>query len=360
MRVANVVLHCCSRAHKQAWGLMEKGVEMHLCTERPLGNFGWRDYESCALIYSGHLNGHRPEISQIETTIKMLSSHVDLFHVHNEPDWIVEVVKQNTDKPVVYDIHDMVSQRTHEVDEWERRALEACDAIVVPSRDYQEVLLKRGITKPIIEILSGVPEKLFPTQRRKPERLGIVYEGGLKGKPQERSEQFEFRSWAEVFRDIAKMNIGVWAYPSATNEDYSEYENSGIIVMPTFPYNELLKNLTAHEAGLVGSPFPTGAFDGALPNKMFEYITAGIPVIAINAPTAANFLEALGFGKGITDIKEIPDVLNKFYEEKTADYVWSMRKNWSMDRQVQKLLTLYTKLLGLPEHKAFEHLVIAQ
>lgn len=356
MKIGHVVLHSCVRAHKEAWILLENGHEVFLATERPMHNFGWRDYSSCNLVWTGHLDGYQPDRSQFASTIQMMSSHVDLFHVHNEPDWIVKVVKDNTDKPVVYDVHDMVSQRMGAIDLWEREAMDACDAIVVPSGKYKQILQRRVPLKPIVEILSCVPMKLMPTVRRKPERLGIVYEGGLKGKPKERSDQFEFRSWKDVFLQISMMNIGVWAYPSSAEEDYSEYKGSGIIVMPTLRYDELLKNLTAHEAGLVGSPVPNGAFDGALPNKMFEYIAAGIPVIAYNAPDAEAFLVSTGFGVGVKDVTEIPEVLDRFHEEKTRDYVWEMRKHWAMETQAQKLITLYNQLLGKPRHEAFEQI----
>ena len=32
---------------------------------------------------------------------------------------------------------------------------------------------------------------------------------------------------------------------------------------------------------------------------------------------------------------------------------WEMRKHWSAETQIQKLITLYTELLGLPKEKAF-------
>lgn len=337
--------------------MMELGHEMHLLTEQPIAQRGWRDYNSCALTYTGHLNGQMPDVSHLISSAQTLASHVDLFHVHNEPDFPVSVIKEATGKPVIYDIHDMVSQRTGSIDEWEQKALDACDAIVVPSGEYKQILQKRGILKPIVEILSGVPQKLYPQVRRKPQRLGIVYEGGLKGKPKKESQQFEWRSWVEVFYAISKMNIGVWCYPADSREDLSDYTNSGIIVMPSLPYDQMLKNLTAHEAGLVGSPFPDGAFDGALPNKLFEYIAAGLPVIAFNAPTAANFLEATGLGVGIKDLDELPEVLDRFHEEDRAGFVWSMRDKWSFETQSQKLETLYAKVTGTPVTEVFKRYI---
>lgn len=354
MKIAEVVLHQCCRAHKQAWMLMDRGHTVHFVTERPLHIHGWRDYHSCNLVWTGHLDGYQPDISQFASTIETLADSVDLFHVHNEPDWIVKVVKDSAKgKPVVWDVHDMVSQRSGSPDQHELNAMESADGIVVPSRRYKEILQTRT-QKPIVEVLSSVPLKLYPTVRRKPEQIGLVYEGGLKGKEQEKSEQFQFRNWSDVFRQITQMNIQVWAYPSSSIENFENYQSTGAMIMPPMRYDQLIKNLSAHECGLLGSPTPNnGAFDGSLPNKMFEYIAAGIPAVAYNAPDAANFLEATGFGVGITDLEQLPEVLDRFYQEETKQYVWDMRKHWAAETQVTKLETLYHQLLGHPRHQAF-------
>jgi glycosyltransferase involved in cell wall biosynthesis len=323
--------------------MMERGHDVSLITERPLNIHGWVDFNSCNLIYTGQLDWREHFPDQLHSTMKTLAPVIDVVHFSNEPDWPMEVIRDAIgDKPLIYDIHDMVSQRSGKIDDLEKKAFECADAFIVPSEEYLQIVKERT-GKSAICIKSCVPEKLFPTIQRVPQRRGIVYEGGLKGKPREKSDQFEFRSWSEVFTKISKMNVEVWAYPaSSPDEDMSEYSNSGAMIMPALPYAELLKNLTAHEAGLVGSPFPSGAFNGALPNKLFEYIAAGIPVIAYNAPTAGEFLRKTGFGVEIKSIDEIPDVLEKFRMENTREKVWYGRKDWTMDKQVVSLEKFYT------------------
>lgn len=352
MKITHIVLHNCIRASKISWLLMERGHQVKMVTERVLSVHGWKDYDMTCLIHTGQLEGNDlPDAYNLMRTVKALEPITDIFHFHNEPDWPVEAIRKVTDKPLVYDIHDMVSIRTGEPEPYENKALELCDGVLVPSRLYKENIQSR-VKKPVYEILNSVPEKLYPKIRRVPHRRGIVYEGGLKGMPKELSDQFEFRDWASVFRELSKMNIEVWAYPAASREeDLSNYHQSGAILMNSLPYDQLLKNLASHEAGLVGSPFPSKAFNGALPNKMFEYISAGVPVIAYNAPSAAEFLHATGFGEGIDDLKQVPDVLEQFRKEKTAEYVWRMRGNWTMERQIGKVETLYKKILGVPLHE---------
>jgi glycosyltransferase involved in cell wall biosynthesis len=355
MRIANVVLHSCVRSHKVGWCLLVGGHQVHLVTEQPMEAHGWLDYNSCNLIHTGSTSGHPIVKDHLWRTMKSIAPIVDVVYYSNEPDWPVDVIKDACPNAQLwYDIHDMFSMRSGIIDETEKSAQDLADAIIVPSRRYQEVLFERGyVGKPVIEMLSCVPSFLFPQIRRTPKRRGIVYEGGLKGKKLTQSIQFEFRSWAEVFRKWAEMDVEVWAYPADTSENFDEYRKSGVIMMNPLPYPELLMNLTAHEAGLVGSPYPDPAFDGALPNKMFEYIAAGIPVICLNAPTAADFVLATGTGYVAEKVEDIPMILEKIREEKPYDHIWDIRKNWAMERQVEKLEGIYHKMVEATHEQQF-------
>lgn len=353
MNIATVVLHNCVRSVKCSWLLMERGHSVSFVTERPADVSGWIDFNSTNLIYTGHLDGHEVFPDQLWATMRTLKPSLDLIYFSSEPEWPLEVIRDAVGKemPIIYDAHDLPSQRTGVIDQYEQSAGDLADGFMVPSRLYKEIFQARYPYKPCAEVLSCVPEKLFPTERRVPSRRGLVYEGGLKGKPKANSDQFEFRSWADVFKKLSKLNVETWAYPSASGEDFSDYDRAGCIMMPGLPYHELLKNLTAHEVGLVGSPFPSKAFDGALPNKMFEYIAAGIPMISINAPTVADFLAATGFGCSVNSVEEIPDAIEEIRKENLKDYVWEMRQFWTMEKQIGKVETLFNKVMT---EKSFE------
>jgi hypothetical protein len=57
--------------------------------------------------------------------------------------------------------------------------------------------------------------------------------------------------------------------------------------------------LSQHSVGIVGTPYPLSDFADSMPNKLFEYVAAGLPVICINAPEAAKYAEANGLGMGV-------------------------------------------------------------
>jgi glycosyltransferase involved in cell wall biosynthesis len=344
VRIGIVNIHSCSRVFKLGWELLSRGESVHLVTERFINGHPWKDFTAVHITESGYLQRGLVNPEHLSSTIKAISPLIDVFWCANEPDWIVKVVKEASQKPVIWDIHDLVSKRTGEINQWEKDALEYCDGISAVSRNYVEEMRKRT-DKPVAEILSCVPEFLYPKQRASLLYSGLVYEGGLRGVNQG-SEQFEYRDWSEAFGQITGLGVPVWAYNNCSGENLANYAKSQVIFLGPLHLKELVQNLTAHEVGLVGCPVPNPAFDGALPNKMFEYIAAGLPCIALNAPTAEEFLLGTGLGVGVKSVEEIPEAMNGLLqapegEENVRDYIWDRgRFAWTMASQMPKVYKL--------------------
>lgn len=359
MRIGLCVLHACARSIKLGWLLMERGHSVHLITERPIPSQGHFDFDSVNVLYTGHLDRRELFIEQLYSTFKTLAPVLDVVYFANEPDWPVEVIRKavGPNKPIIFDCHDMVSMRNNGVaDEYETKAWEMADGFLAPSALYKELMQQAYPFKPAFEVLSCVPEKLYPKERRTPRRSGLVWEGGVKGAPKEGSEQFEFRNWAEVFREVSKLGVETWIYPSSHDEDFSNYLHSGAIFMQSLPYDQLLKNLTAHEVGLVGSPHPHPAFIGALPNKLFEYMAAGLPIIAYNAPTVSDFIGATQMGKTVHNLSDIPDAINEIKKEGYAEYIWNEgRYAWTLERQITKVETLINQVVTTKNFEQYGH-----
>jgi hypothetical protein len=343
LRICHVNVHSCARVFKIGWQQLLDGHKVHLVTERFIHGHPWKDFTAVHITESGHLHRGVANPDHLFSTIKTISPLIDVFWVHNEPDWIVKIVKEASNKPVIWDVHDMVSMRELAPNQYEEEALEYCDGISTVSGVYAENLRGRT-TKPVEEILSCVPEFMFPQQRPSLTYNGLVYEGGLRG-ANTHSEQFDYRDWTGTFREITKKGIPMFAYNNSSGENLANYADTQTIFLGPLHMNELINNLTAHEVGLVGSPFVHPAFTGAMPNKLFDYIAAGLPVISLNAKTTTDFLEATGLGVGVNSVDEIPDAMNELLGytggENIRDYVWERgRLPWSMSGQIQKAYTL--------------------
>jgi len=235
----------------------------------------------------------------------------------------------------------MVSMRKGSPDEEEDNAFKSCDAVSVVSRKYVSNIIQRDPMKPCREVLSCLPREWMPKERATPYRGGIVYEGGLLGKY---NTEFPCRNWAEVFKKIDDLGIQVWAFTGNPGVGAESYP--GTIILGPVGYPSLLRELTRHEFGLVGSPVKDPMFDGALPNKMFEYMAAGLPMICMNAPDVSNFLSATGMGVTVTDVKEIPDAMAYMRDRKFRARVWKQRFNWTAETQIGKVVKLYEKITG--------------
>jgi len=345
LTVAHVSLHSCIRAHKIAWSWADENQHLNpriILLAEPLINqhHPWWSYDMAVKLYRDEKGEHQPW--HLENAVKILDSVVDVWHVHNEPDWPVWVIRNHSKKPIIYDIHDLRSQRNGKSEEQEDKAFEVANAYSCVSRKYQEIAIKKGgPTKPSREILSCVPKGFYPTEKPKLYRGGLVYEGGL---GELGTEEFPCRSWADVFKEILDLGIQVYAYTASPVHNPLNYK--GVILMCGTSYAALIHELSMYEFGLVGSPKADPMFDGALPNKMFEYMAAGLPMICMNAPDASNFLEATGMGVTVKDVKEIPDAMQYMRDHKYRARTWKNRWNWTMETQIGKVTKLYEEVTG--------------
>jgi glycosyltransferase involved in cell wall biosynthesis len=107
-------------------------------------------------------------------------------------------------------------------------------------------------------------------------------------------------------------------------------------------YNELLMQMSRHSAGLVGSPYPLDDFKDSMPNKLFEYVSAGLPVIVINSPEASKYVEENGLGVSIQDASEV----GKALEELKGKSLLRERWKFTLEGEISSLVSLYEELCG--------------
>ncbi|MCV9884751.1 glycosyltransferase family 4 protein [Metabacillus halosaccharovorans] len=116
---------------------------------------------------------------------------------------------------------------------------------------------------------------------------------------------------------------------------------------------EMARVLAVSSAGLVlFHPLPNHI--DAQPNKMFEYMSAGVPVIASNFPLWKEIIEGNNCGICVDpmDPKEIGEAINRLVSNpeevekmgKNGRYAVETKYNW--ETESQKLLELYNRLLN--------------
>lgn len=273
-------------------------------------------------------------------------SPADLFHVHNEPDWMVKVVKDaGGGRPVVFDIHDLESLRwQREPDQNEREAFEAADAYVHVSIPCKQAAERYHASKPNIVLYSWVNEEYIPKHVGDVSWTSICYEGGLSTLPpleeQEGRIIHNMRSFQPVVAAFVEQGFNVYLFP-ADGHDPNDltYENLGAYVAAPTIYPVMLAGLRAFGFGLVGAPASSHLLEAAMPNKLFEYMSQGVVPVCMNASEAARFVEDQGIGIRLDGLENLSKQLQAGPVLRQA--LLKLREQYTMEAHIGPLVELY-------------------
>jgi len=127
--------------------------------------------------------------------------------------------------------------------------------------------------------------------------------------------------------------------------------------IPKVPWEELMRYTRSADAGMSLEKDTNLNYRFSLPNKLFDYISAGIPVITGSLPEIKKVVEENGCGiiiseitpeeisKAITKLKNDHDLLNKLKQNAVRA---SEALNW--ENESKKVIKFYKDVLSLPDH----------
>lgn len=352
MNIVKIANHACVRVQKMALPLRSKGHKVHLIAHSVPTFF--EDYSSFNLCVS---------IDQMIEAVK-LHKDADAFHVHNEPSYFVTLVKEIfPDKPVIIDVHDSFLGRITK-EAWQERVdkgdmpiryvaeekynFQLADGLVFPSESLSDMVkFEYELGQPSIVMYPYVPSKLYRYTMR--EYLGgLVYEGRVqidaeieKGSSM---EGFTYCAYEELARQCKELDIPLHLHTIRNEPEFFRAFSETAIIHKALNVSELLKVLSRYDWGLVGNVYPTSQWDVAMPNKMFEYIAAGIPVVAINARECENFVVENDIGISVKSISELADRWGECREKRNN--VLKKRQQFSMDAHIHRLENLYQEVIN--------------
>lgn len=353
MNIIQIAGHACIRVTKQAIPLVSKGHNLHIIANR-IPSFP-QIYKTVTVC---------EDTTQFSDAIKLYSGIADVFHCHNEPSWFVTAVKEITDKPVVLDIHDSFLARLTQEEEdvrldsgadrririttEERNNFQLADGLVFPSQPFGDIILDEFlITVPSITLPSFLPESLY-VYNTKEHWGGLVYEGRVDLASEIAKDQrlygFKYCDYEKFVDECYDLGIDFHLMPGRKDEKIKEaFKNKAFLHEP-FPYDKLLNKISRHDWGLVGNCFPTSEWDMALPNKLFEYVAACVPVVSINAAESSKWIEKYNLGITVENVKELAERWPE-HTQCRKDLIKS-RKQLTMENNIHTLEDLYARLLG--------------
>lgn len=336
--------HACIRCDKVAIPLIEQGYEVHLISKRKPE---WAKY------YTTWVQAN--DMNQLLNAVDVYKNVADIFYAHNEPNWFVTIVKERTDKPVILDVHDsMLARWTPEEDDeikktgknsarittQERNNFQLADGLVFPTWSFRDLVTSEfGLSQPNMVLPSYLPKRMNCYDGK--EWLGgLVYEGRIDLREEIEKDTvnhgFRYCDYQDLAEQAHAMNMDFHIYSRMDKEFLKVYEKIAFTHVPQV-WGELLNCVSRHDWGLVGNSFWTNEWDVALPNKLFEYMGAGIPPVVINSTESANFVKEYDVGLVVDSLQELGDnwKLHTEYRKK----MFRVRKQFNMEEHIGGLIT---------------------
>jgi len=116
----------------------------------------------------------------------------------------------------------------------------------------------------------------------------------------------------------------------------------------TLNHKRLLYEITQYDLGWAGLNNAKNRehLDIALPNKILEYVSGGLPVIAFPHRTIQRFIEKYGIGLIIKDVDELPETLRNVNIPELKEHVMRLRHELTVESKIPKLVDFYDRIIS--------------
>ena len=285
----------------------------------------------------------------------------DVVHSHNLPDSLTVIALElfAGRVPVIHDVHDLQSLRQTpyehgfpEPDEplaLERRALEGCSALVTVSEELlEEVHARYRVTAPTLAFANyalkrDLPLTLPPADRRNGHPPRFVYAGTLSTN----GGHYDLR---EIFRAILGEGLSLDVYPSRPVPAYAGLAAKlrGLRLHPTLPPPRLLAALGAYDFGWAGfnSALNGAHLDTCLPNKVFEYLGCGLPVVTLTHRALSRMVGDGGLGLSLASFDDLAGQLAAVNLVEIRGRIAGARLGLTVEANIHRLAELYEAVVG--------------
>jgi len=220
--------------------------------------------------------------------------------------------------PLIYDAHELYSEQKafslkqkSLLDQRERKYVKDCTQIITVSPSFAEVIAhKNNVPTPQVILNVTVKNNLISDKKRifnellnlPKEHKIVLYQGGIS---YNRNLDVLLRGFIQVKKDNVHL---VFLGPTEPKLEHTLKKMSGnrlnknIHFIPPVSQEDLLTYTTSADFGII--PYPPCDLNTkcCMPNKMFEYIQASLPILANDLVEVGRIFNQIGGGGMITDL----------------------------------------------------------
>lgn len=330
--------------------------------------FGYR-----VLLLARYRNRHMADPLPFTSAFVGAGIHfpVDIVQVHDLPGLEAGVQLANERKvPLVYDAHELYpEQRSFSKVQRnicataEAKLIKQAQQVFAVNESIAEEMAKRyGIPKPIT-LLNAIdpppgfdPKERFDLLREKlslaPERRILLFQGGFSPHRnlEKLIEAMRFVTTGDV--DLVLMGFGLFGDKLKGIAMRHGLLDKCVYFLPAVPQSELLQHSASADVGII--PYPHVDLNSyyCTPNKLFEFIQAGLPILANDSPELRRFVGEQGFGlvRPLHTAQQIASAVDDVFACKELS-VWksrliSQRNHFSWSAQSHAYLDAMSPLLS--------------
>ena len=323
--------------------------------------------------------GHLIKSTQklVYTTIQLIRMPADVYHAHDDNALAACYFAARWHrKLLIFDAHEFPLNSLSDIRRsWLRallinvftRMLRNCAGIITVSPPIaQEICHLYHI--PQVSLIRNLPVyQALPKSDRLRQHLGlspsvkvVLFQGNI-----DPNRGLDKLVHAAKFLDrdivIVIMGKGVGVTPSELEAlAESEGVTEGIRIIPPVPYEELLNWTASADIGLiVSSPDYSLNVRMSLPNKLFEYLMAGLPVLSSQLPAIAEVINTYDVGQIVSSLvpAEIAAAINAMLEDQAAlermhrNALEAAQHEFYWEKERLQLLQLYDEILKMQNVK---------
>ncbi|MDH0089871.1 glycosyltransferase [Achromobacter mucicolens] len=284
---------------------------------------------------------------------------VAVIHCHSMlPLLLACVLKSMTGARLVYDAHELETEkyglhgRRQRIARWlEKTLIKHCDAVLVVSPSIERWYRERYPDTPVA-LVRNVPlaaPTLIPYAWRvelaiPDDALLFIFIGGL---TQSRGIPAMLKAFDRKACRHHLLFMGAGAFESDIQE--VQQRASNIHLRPPVPMREVLNRAAGADVGMCLIEETCLSYRYSLPNKLFESIQAGLPVITADLPDQKALLEEAQAGWTCAvepqAIAAVVDQLSHSVVAQRRDGVKALQRTLDWSHEAERLKAIYRQLL---------------